>query len=64
MTSEVAFVPELVGFNYLTWKRKMIDVLTSKNILRLVNGEHKTTIVADDLAIWEAKSDQLRGLIG
>jgi len=64
MTSEVAFVPELVGSNYLAWKRKMIDVLKSKNIWRLVNGEHKTPTVADDLAIWEAKSDQARGLIG
>ena len=64
MTSEVAFVPELVGSNYLSWKRKMIDVLKSKNLWRLVNGEHKTPIAANDLAIWEAKSDQVRGLIG
>ena len=64
MTSGVAFVPELVGSNYLACKRKMIDVLSSKNLWRLVNGEHKTPIVVDDLAIWEAKSDQARGLIG
>ena len=64
MTSEVASVPELVGFNYLVWKRKMIDVLKSKNLWRLVNGEHKTPTTADDLAIWEAKSDQARGIIG
>ena len=64
MTSEVASVPDLVGSNYLAWKRKMIDVLRSKNLWRLVNGEHKTIIAADDLAIWEAKSDQARGLIG
>ena len=56
MTSEVAFVPELVGSNYLDWKRNMI--------WRLVNGEHKTPTTADNLAIWEAKSDQERGLIG
>ena len=31
---------------------------------RLVNGENKTPTTADDLAIWEAKSDQARGLIG
>ena len=61
MTSKVAYVPELVGSNYLAWKRKMIDVLRSKNLWRLVNGEHKTPTVADDLAIWEAKSDQARG---
>jgi len=64
MTFEVAYVPELVGSNYLAWKRKMIDVLRSKNLWRLVNGEHKTPTAADDLAIWEAKSDQARGLIG
>ena len=64
MTSEVDSVPELVGSNYLAWKRKMIDVLKSKNIWRLANGEHKTAIVANDLTIWEAKSDQARGLIG
>ena len=64
MTSEVASVVELVGSNYLTWKRKMFDVLRSKNLWRLVNGEHKTPTVVDDLTIWEAKSDQARGLIG
>ena len=42
----------------------MTDVLKSKNLWRLVNGEHKTPTAADDLAIWEAKSDQARGLIG
>ena len=63
MTSEVAYVPELVGSNYLSWKRKMIDVLTSKKIWRLFNGEHKTPTTADDLDIWEPKSDQARGLI-
>ena len=41
MTSEVAYVPELVGPNYLAWKRKMIDVLRSKNLWRIVNDEHK-----------------------
>ena len=64
MTSEVAFVPELIGSNYLAWKRKMIDVLRSKNIWRLVNGEHKKPTAADVLAIWEAKSNQAWGLIG
>ena len=48
MTFEVASIPELVGSNYLSWKRKMIDVLRSKNIWRLVNGEHKTPTTADD----------------
>ena len=57
MTFEVASVPELVGSNY-------IDVLRSKNLWRLVNGEHKTPTTDDDLAIWEAKSDQAKGVIG
>ena len=64
MTSEVAYVPQLVGSNYLPWKRKTINVPRNKNLWRLVNCEHKTPTVADDLAIWEAKSDQARGLIG
>ena len=42
----------------------MIDVLRSTNLHRLVNGEHKTPAGTDDLAIWEAKSDQARGFIG
>ena len=42
----------------------MIDVLRSKNLWKLINGEHKTPTVADDLVIWEAKSDQASGLIG
>ena len=64
MTSEVAFVPELVGPNYLAWKRKMIDVLRSKNLWRIVNDEHKKHVDAKDGAIWEDKCDQARGLIG
>jgi hypothetical protein len=32
MTSEVVFVPELIGSNYLAWKLKMIDALRSKNL--------------------------------
>ena len=64
MTFEVASILELVGFNYLAWKKKMIDVLRTKNLWRLVNGEHKTPTDADDLTIWEAKSDQARGPIG
>jgi hypothetical protein len=53
MSSEVAFVPELVGPNYLPWKRKMIDILGSKNLWRLVNGEHKKPVDAKYLVIWE-----------
>ena len=41
----------------------MIDVLMSNNLCRLVNGEHKTPIAADDLAIWESKSDQGGSLV-
>ena len=64
MTSEVASIHELVGSNSLASKRKMIDVLRSENIWRLFNGEHKTPTTANDLAIWEAKIYQARGLIG
>jgi hypothetical protein len=53
MTLEVVYVPELVGSNYLAWKRKMINVLRTKSIWRLVNGEHKKSIDAKDLVIWE-----------
>jgi hypothetical protein len=64
MNLEVVFVPKLVGSNYLAWKRKMIDVLRSKNLWRLVNGEHKKPTDAKDLVIWEEICDQARGLIG
>ena len=64
MTSEVDSIPELVGSNYLSWKRKVTDVLRSKNLWRIVNDEHKTCTAADDLAIWKVKSDQAMGLIG
>ena len=64
MTSEVVYVPELVDSNYLAWKRKMIDVLRSKNLWRLVNGEHKNPTNAKDMVIWEEICDQERGLIG
>ena len=64
MTSEVASVPELVGPNYLAWKRKMIDVLRSKNLWRIVNDEHKKHVDVKEVAIWKDKCDQTRGLIG
>ena len=63
MTLEVAYVLELVGPNYLSWKRKMSDVLRSKNLLRLVNGEHKKPVYAQDVIKWEEKCDQSRGFI-
>ena len=64
MTSEVASVPELVGLNYLAWKRKMIDVLRRKNLWRIVKDEHMKPVDAKDVAIWEDTCDQARGLIG
>ena len=64
MNSKVAFVLKLVGPNYLAWKRKMIDVLKSKNLWRFVNDEHKKHVDAKDVAVWEDKCDQARGLIG
>ena len=53
MTSEVACVPEVVGHNYLAWKRKMIDVLRSKNLWRIVNDDHKKPVDAKDVAMWK-----------
>ena len=64
MTSKVAFFLELVGSNYLAWKRKMIDVLVSKDLWRIVNSEHKKPVDAKDVVVWEDKFDQARGLIG
>ena len=51
MTSEVASVLELVGPNYLAWEIKMIDVLRSKNLWRIVNDEQKKPVDAKDVAI-------------
>ena len=42
----------------------MINVLKSKNLWRIVNDEHKKPADAKDVAIWEDKCDQARGLIG
>ena len=42
----------------------MIDVLGSKNLCRIVNDEHKKHVDAKDVAIWEDKCDQERGIIG
>ena len=53
MTLEVTSVPELVGPNHLASKRKMIGVLSSKNIRRLVNGEHKEPAYAQVMIKWE-----------
>jgi hypothetical protein len=64
MTSEVVYVLELVGSNYLAWKRKMIDVLRSKNLWSLVNGEHKRPNDAKYMVIWEDRCDKASELIG
>ena len=64
MTLEVVSSPKLVGSNHLTWKKKIIDVLSRKNIWKLVNGEHKKPTNAKDLVIWEERCDQERGIIG
>ena len=64
MTLEVASLPKLVGPNYIAWKIKIIDFLRSKNIWRLVNGEHKKPTDDQAMIKWEEKCDQARGLIG
>ena len=63
MNSEVAYILEFVGPNYLSWKRKIIDVLRSKNVWRIVNDEHKKLVDVKDVSIWEDKCDQERGFI-
>ena len=64
MTLEVDFVLELVGPNYIAWKIKMIDVIKSKNLWILVNGEFKNLVDAQVVIKWEEKCDQVRGIIG
>lgn len=64
MTYDVAYIHMLVGPNYLPWKRKLINILGSKKLWQLVNGEHKKSIDVKYLVIWEEQCDQARGLIG
>jgi hypothetical protein len=64
MTSEVTSVPELVGTNYLVWKRNMIDVLRGKNLWFLVNGASMKPTDAKELVAWEDHCEHERGLIG
>ena len=42
----------------------MIDLLRSKNLWSLVNGEQKKPVDVKYLVIWEQRCDQARGLIG
>ena len=56
MNSQIHNVPELVSHNYLQWKRKMIDVLRSRNLWRLVDGKQTKPTDADELVIWEERS--------
>ena len=58
MNSQIHNVPELVGPNYLQWKRKMIDVLRSRNLWRLVDGKQPKPTDADELVIWEERYNQ------
>ena len=64
MTSEVASIPKLVALNYIALKIKMIDVIRSKNLWRLVNGGQKKPAYAQATITWEEKCDQARGIIG
>ena len=63
MISKVDFGPKLVGPNYLAWKIKMIDVLRSKNLWRIVNDEHNKLANFKDVTISEEKCYQAIGLI-
>jgi hypothetical protein len=64
MTSKLLYVPKLVGPNYIPWKKKLIDIIMSKNLSWLVTSEHKKPIDSKYLVIWEEGCDQARGLIG
>ena len=64
MSSELAYVPELVGINYLSYKKKTIDILRSMNLWHFVKGEQSKPTDAKDIDIWEDRCDQARGLIG
>jgi hypothetical protein len=64
MTYELAYVYVLMDPNYLPWKRKLIDIRNSNNLWQLFNGEHKKSIDAKELVLWEERCDQARGLIG
>jgi len=60
MSFEIHHVPELMGLNYLQWKRNMIDVLRSRNLWRLVDGKQTKPTYAKELLIWEERYDQAR----
>ena len=64
MSSKVVSNPKLIGSNYLSWKRKIIDVFRSKNVWRLAKGDQTKLVNSKDLEIWEDRCDQVRGLIG
>jgi len=64
MSTKIHHVPELVAPNYLQWKRKMIDVLRSRNLWRLFDGKKTKPTDAKELVIWAERYDQARGLIG
>jgi hypothetical protein len=64
MTSEVVSVPELIGTNYLAWKRNMIDILRGENLWCIINGDSKKPTDAKELVVWEEHCEHERGLIG
>ena len=64
MNSEVISILALVGSNYFSWKKNKIDVLSSKNLWKLVKGDQTKPIDAKDLEIWEYSCDKERRLIG
>ena len=53
MSSKVVSNPKLIGSNYLSWKRKIIDVFRSKNVWRLAKGDQTKLVNSKDLEIWE-----------
>ena len=60
MNSKVVYIPSLVGSNYFSWKRNMIDMLRSKNLWSLTKVDLTKPTDAKELAIWEDRCDQAR----
>jgi len=64
MTSEIILIPNLIGTNYLVWKRKLINILKAKNLWRIINGARKKPTNAKYFVVWEKDCKHARGLIG
>jgi hypothetical protein len=64
MKSKVVSIPKLIGTNYVSWKKNMIDILRGNNLWCIVNGDNKKPVDAKELVVWEKCCEYTRGLIG